>query len=664
LNQQQLQIARAALWHQNAAPLLTYDDAAPWLEEAGLSLFLPRHTQLPAPAPSFVEACLGATSVTPAAPAIATATELAHRLIDAGRALPLNLLGTFSEQPDFLVTPDALPWVAAIRGDRQWKAAPAGRTSPIVSRTWEALDQHGPQTAAALQERIGREVTEAAVLRALIELWTSLRAIPAYTPGAATRWSLLKDRYAAQLATAANTGQPTAISALLSLYLRSAVAATAEEAEIFLSPLTARSRIRDVVHGMIAARQFGTMSVGPNTLLFVEGSLPEVEPTPEAEPAAERAAPAFRPPPTARPTASRRPFDQKREGPPRERKFPPRFADRARAPRPEAGAPRGEFRDRSGSKGYEKRPPAAFRRGPSSGSASPSGPGARPQSRPDRGPGGRPAPRPGERPSKPWQKRTGEFRPQQREGRPPFPRREGPPGVPATRRDSGPAQGDRPRFERRAAGRPGGDRPPFRKGPRRDFGAKPFDRPRRADGEGRPSPRAAGENRPPRAEGRPFRPGTKPGGSPAAKSGFIRPGPGMPRTDRPAGPASRGPGPGRSFSGKSGAGRPRTGEAPRRGPGNFGKPKPAFGAKRPGGFGAAKFGKGPGRGPAKFGAGKPRFSGPGAARPGKPSSGPSSGPRSGGKFAGGKKFGKSPRPAAGKPRKNRSEKPRREESSE
>jgi 23S rRNA pseudouridine2605 synthase len=656
LNQQQLQIARAALWHQNAAPLLTYDDAAPWLDEIGLCLFLPRHTQLPAPAPSFVEACLGATRVTPAAPAIATATELAHRLIDAGRALPLNLLGTFAEQPDFLVTPDALPWVAAVRGDRQWKAAPAGRTSPIVSRTWEALDQHGPQTATELQERIGREVTEAAVLRALIELWTSLRAIPAYMPGAPTRWSLLKDRYAAQLATAANTGQPTAISALLSLYLRSAVAATAEEAEIFLSPLTARSRIRDVVHGMTAARQFGTMSVGSNTLLFVEGSLPEVEPTPEAETGAETAAPAFRPR-----AAPRRPFDQKREGPPREKKFPPRFADRARTPRPAAGAPRGTFRDRSGPKGYEKRPPATFRRDtgsqPRPGSAGPSGSPSSPGFRPERSPGGRPAPRPGQRPSKPWQKRPGEFRPQQREGRPSFPRRDRPSGPPAARADSRPSQGDRPRFERPAGGRPVGNRPPFGKGPRRDFAPRPFDRPRRPDAEGRP-PRAAGESRPPRAEGRPFRPGIKPGERPAAKSGFLRPGPGMPRSDSPS---RSGPGKPRFERPlRPGPGQPRTGEAPRRGPGNFGKPKPAFGAKRPGAFGPAKFGKGPGRGPAKFGAGKPRSSGPGAARPGRPSSGPNSG----GKFAAGKKFGKSPRPAAGKPRKNRSEKPKREESSE
>lgn len=292
MNQQQLQTARAALWHQNAettpdTALVTLDDARPWLEEIGLCLFLPRHTQLPAPAPSFVEACIGRGGITPPPAAISGAMDLVTRLVDERRAIPLNLLGTFSEQPDFLVTPEVLPWVAAIRGDRQWKMAPGGRTTPIVIRAWEALDRKGELTAVDIREDLGRELTEAAVLRALLELWTTLRAIPLYTPGEATRWTLLKHRHPAELTTAANTAQTTALSALLSIYLSSAVAATAEEAEIFLSPLTARSRIREVLHGMMATRQFGTTTVNAQTMLFVEGSLPEFAPeAPLAEPVA------------------------------------------------------------------------------------------------------------------------------------------------------------------------------------------------------------------------------------------------------------------------------------------------------------------------------------------------------------------------------------------
>ena len=282
MNQQQLQTARAVLWHQNAQPLLMREESADWLETAGLCLFLPRHGQLPAPAPSFVEASMGQASATPPASAIAHAIELAAPLIEAGRVIPLNLLGTFSEQPDFLVSAEALRWAAPVRADRNWKSAPGGRTAPIVVRTWEILERQGTSTAAEVREALGREATEGAALRALIELWGSFRAVPTYVSGQPTRWSLLKLRHAKELAAASNTAQPTALSALVSLYLRSAVAATQEETEIFLSPLTSRSRIREVVHGMMAARQLVTTTVGPQTLVFVEGSLEEV--LPEAEP--------------------------------------------------------------------------------------------------------------------------------------------------------------------------------------------------------------------------------------------------------------------------------------------------------------------------------------------------------------------------------------------
>lgn len=281
MNQQQLQTARAVLWHQNAQPLLTTEESAEWLETAGLCLFLPRHGQLPAPAPSFVEASLGQSSATPAAGAITHAMELAAPLIESGRVIPLNLLGTFSEQPDFLISAETLRWAAAVRADRNWKSAPGGRTAPIVVRAWEILDREGTSTAAKVREELGREVTEAAALRALIELWSTFRAAPTYVSGHPTRWSLLKTRHAKELTTAGNTAQPTALSALASLYLRSAVAATAEETEIFLSPLTSRSRIREVVHGMMATRQLATTTVGAQTLVFVEGSLEEV--LPEAE---------------------------------------------------------------------------------------------------------------------------------------------------------------------------------------------------------------------------------------------------------------------------------------------------------------------------------------------------------------------------------------------
>ena len=571
MNQQQLQIARAALWRQNAAPLETYDDVAPWFEEIGFCLFLPRHAQFPSPAPSFVEACMGAPSATPPPAAIQKAMELATRLIDAGRAIPLNLLGTFSEQPDFLVAPEVLPWVAAIRGDRQWKTAPGGRTAPIVMRTWEALEKNGAQTALELREALGREVTEAAVLRALIELWTTLRALPLYTAGEATRWQLTKERYAAQLTTGSNTAQPTAVSALASLYLRSAVAATAEEAEVFLSPLTARSRIRDVLHGMMAARQFATMSVGSQTLLFVEGSLPEVAPVAEEEvpPAATREREGFKPRRAAEGARHQRPQPSEREKrrPDQERRGPRPDRERRDRERQDRGFPSrrefrpaasGEERRRGERPRNEGRPPRPFQKkrawDPRPGSARPGNvrPGtARPgDARPGnarfekpRTEGGREE-RPGRREDrgerKPWQKRPGgPF--QKREGRPPFRK---PFGKREERPERGPegreerprfGKGPRPQFGgKKVEGRPprreapGENRPPR---PGKTFGGKPrFGKPG-----GRPERRGFGGNRPERGARGGFRPGPKGRGKFSPKPPSPRSNPRKNRGEKPAG---------------------------------------------------------------------------------------------------------------------------------
>jgi 23S rRNA pseudouridine2605 synthase len=560
------------------------------------------------------------------------AAELATRLIAAGRAVPLNLLGTFSEQPDFLVTPEVLPWVAAIRGDRQWKLAPAGRTAPIVVRTWGALDERGERTAVEIRELLGRELTEAAVLRALIELWTTLRAAPAYAGDEPTRWSLLKSRYARQLATAANTALPTALSALLSIYLRSAVAATAEEAEIFLSPLTARSRIREVLHGMTAARQFGTLSLASHTLLFVEGSLPE---TP-AEPAPE-AAPATAPDEDrARREAIRRQSPEDRERPPRRE---------PRATRPSFGgkpAPRREF--------SAKRPP--FRGKPE----------ARPNAKPrSGGTGDRPfSPRRDDRPR--FQRRDDSPERAPRENRPPSkfaPRRD----------DRGPAQ-FRPRRDERPAAKFGserrerfeparGEKRPWQKDRPRPF-AKPGDRrrvegrprfekrerekagfapPRRKPFPAKPESAGAFDRGPrpdsPRGGKRPDFP--KSGNRPAFRKSGDRPdyrksGPDFRKSGaRPA--DSRGPREGRP-------GRPES-----RGPRPFGAGKFRSGpAQKPRGEGSSRFGKGPGKARFETGKGRPRPA---------PDRGKSS--RFGGPRSPRKNFPQSSAPRDRNPRKNRSQ---------
>ena len=272
---QQLQNARASAWRHTGNPLLTAEDAAAWLREAGIALFLPRSAQIPAPTGSLVEATLGEANATPSPAAIESATGLLHRLLAARDVSALNLLGIPGDQPDFLVSEDTLPFLFALRGDREWTRGPRGKSSPLVVEVWKLLVKDGALSAQAITERLGRHLTESAILRALTELWTTLRVEPVYSNSEGTRWQLLETNHEQTMIAGSAMAQGMALSALVSLYLQTAIAATGEEIEAFLSPVASRSRIRDAVRGLTATRQLGLRNLGPHEHFFVEGSLPE-----------------------------------------------------------------------------------------------------------------------------------------------------------------------------------------------------------------------------------------------------------------------------------------------------------------------------------------------------------------------------------------------------
>jgi 23S rRNA pseudouridine2605 synthase len=283
---QQLAAARVAHWRHNADPILTINMLRDWLNTSGLVLFTPRAAQLPAPAPSFVEATLGAANATPAFADTEQSRSLLSRLILDGGAIPLNLLGNptgiGTETPDFLVSPLAFPYIFTLRGDKAWKQPPATagatKVSPLALNTYTLLAEQAKESGLSaydLATQLGKEVTETAVLRALTELWQHLRVLPVpQLDGAPTLWELTTTRFTKQIKAGANAGQPTALSALISLYLGQAIVASEEEIETFLSPIAARSRIRDVIHALLSARQLETVAVEGRTVLHVAGELP------------------------------------------------------------------------------------------------------------------------------------------------------------------------------------------------------------------------------------------------------------------------------------------------------------------------------------------------------------------------------------------------------
>jgi 23S rRNA pseudouridine2605 synthase len=265
--------------HQNGRGSLNFEDARTWIEETGLCLFLPRRQFAASIAPSFVEAVAGRQNATPDARQVAVAEDLLVRLEAENVAVRLNLYGQPGEQPDFVVAAWVLPYVYALRGDRDWRRSPqltgSRQVSPLAIQTYKLLEA-GDATLAALKHTLGREVTEAAVLRAITELWQQLRIIPVVSaPGQPARWQLLRHRFQKAIAEGASTSQVTAISVLSSIYLQAVIAASMEEVELFLAPLTARSKVREVLRGLVATRQVHTISLGHAPHFYVAGTLPE-----------------------------------------------------------------------------------------------------------------------------------------------------------------------------------------------------------------------------------------------------------------------------------------------------------------------------------------------------------------------------------------------------
>jgi 23S rRNA pseudouridine2605 synthase len=268
---------------QNGLGTLTLEDARTWMEETGLCLFLPKRQFSSSVAPSFLEAVVGRQDAAPDPKQIALAEELLVRLELEGVAVRLNLLGQPGEQPDFVVAAWVLPYVYALRGDRDWRRSPqltgSRQVSQLAVMAYKLLEA-GDASIPQLKQALGREVTETAVLRAITELWQQLRIIPVISaPGHTAKWQLLRTRFQRAIAEGASTSQVTAISVLASIYLQAVIAASMEEVELFLAPLTSRSKIREVIRGLVATRQVHTISLGHAPHFYVAGTLPEFAPT-------------------------------------------------------------------------------------------------------------------------------------------------------------------------------------------------------------------------------------------------------------------------------------------------------------------------------------------------------------------------------------------------
>ncbi len=278
MNAEQLNSARLARWSQNGEARLTLESASEWIDDIGFCPYVPMGLTGSAPAPSFVEAVVGRPAQTPSAGERARALELLARLIENSSVVPLKLGASLGEQPDFVCSPEVLRFVYALRGDRNFKTGPLTvgneKVTPLSLHCWQAIEQQGPLDVVGLQPILGRDITEAAIARALQELWSGMYIFPALrAAGEATRWELLFRRYPKPVAAGASTGHAEALSAMISLYLQASVAAREEEILAFLSPLAPQSKLREVIRGLGSMRQLDILDIGGRAHVALQGGL-------------------------------------------------------------------------------------------------------------------------------------------------------------------------------------------------------------------------------------------------------------------------------------------------------------------------------------------------------------------------------------------------------
>ncbi|HVP51479.1 MAG TPA: hypothetical protein VMT05_05185 [Terriglobales bacterium] len=268
-------------WHLDGRPVHTVEDAREFVQSVGFCLMYPISAQEPGMRagaeivlPTFIGAWVGGDEGLPtrqkafADPRTHQATELAVRLLRERSAYEASVFG----EDNLLVAASVFPYFYAMAGDRNPRQDPhSDRTLlPLAQDVFSAIQRAGPVTKRRLAETLGGDLSEAAIDRALAELVARLRITRVdYNPHDGSFWDVLY-RWSPE---AVNEGMhlsvAVALSALLSKYLDCVVAADEKEIADFFSPLAARSKVKEAINALLAARELEFVHVGKRTLVQV-----------------------------------------------------------------------------------------------------------------------------------------------------------------------------------------------------------------------------------------------------------------------------------------------------------------------------------------------------------------------------------------------------------
>lgn len=271
----ELQQLRREKWRVDGKPIHTIEEARAFLEDTGFCLMYPRRPALPVP--TFIGAFVGSDDRLPEwqhafkDPRAAEATELMVRLLRERSAFEANL---FEENNGFLVAASAFPYFYALMGERNPKLPPkAGSRSPYSALACDAfalIQREGALSKQKLVERLGGSISTAALDKALGELWSKLRITRVdYKGNEGSVWDLLYRWAPEAVKEGVGLSVPEALSALVSKYVDCVIAIEQSELEVFFGNLIARSKVKEAVNALLAARELSFVHVGGKSMLQI-----------------------------------------------------------------------------------------------------------------------------------------------------------------------------------------------------------------------------------------------------------------------------------------------------------------------------------------------------------------------------------------------------------
>jgi hypothetical protein len=262
----------------------TFDDARSFLESVGFCLMYPMRQQVLVP--TFMGAWVGSDQRLPtwqhafADPRAQEATEVMVRLLRDRAAYEAN---RFDENNAFLIAASIFPYFYALVGERNPKLAPKPKPhsdySQLACDAFALIARDGPISKQKMRDVLGGSVSFVALDHALGELWSRLRITRVdYNPTEGAFWDVLYRWSPDAVREGINLSVGEALTALLSKYLSSVVAVDQQELESFFGNFVPRSRVKDAINALLAARELSFIRVGNRSLIQITPAKVEAVP--------------------------------------------------------------------------------------------------------------------------------------------------------------------------------------------------------------------------------------------------------------------------------------------------------------------------------------------------------------------------------------------------